>query len=174
MHEYKTCTKCGQTKSVELFYKGNGYKGGYRPRCKSCFNQASKDKKSEYYLSNRPEILQKVSRYRSENVLEIASKRAKWRSLNSEKTSLYSYKRRAKFKENGTFLITAKEIDKLKSLNCFACGKSGQIQIDHIIPIARGGRHSIGNLLPLCSKCNLSKNKKTFMEWRIFKMKSKQ
>lgn len=37
---------------------------------------------------------------------------------------------------------------------------------DHVVPIRRGGRHSIGNLLPSCNRCNLSKAAKLLVEWR--------
>jgi hypothetical protein len=38
---------------------------------------------------------------------------------------------------------------------------------DHIIPISRGGRESIGNLMPSCAQCNVSKKAKLLVEWRL-------
>lgn len=43
--------------------------------------------------------------------------------------------------------------------------------MDHIIPVIRGGNHSIGNLTPACASCNASKNHRTVMEWRLSKPK---
>lgn len=40
---------------------------------------------------------------------------------------------------------------------CAFCGKPAR-HIDHIIPKARGGSSDRGNKIPLCAKCNLSKN----------------
>lgn len=43
---------------------------------------------------------------------------------------------------------------------CQSCGKTNlqiELQIDHIIPLARGGSNDISNLQTLCSKCNLQK-----------------
>jgi 5-methylcytosine-specific restriction endonuclease McrA len=37
---------------------------------------------------------------------------------------------------------------------------------DHIIPLARKGTHSIGNLVPACHACNASKGKKLISEWK--------
>ena len=34
------------------------------------------------------------------------------------------------------------------------------LQIDHIIPIAKGGKTVVSNLRVLCSKCNASKSDK--------------
>lgn len=43
---------------------------------------------------------------------------------------------------------------------CQSCGKTHletELQIDHIIPLARGGSNDISNLQTLCSNCNLKK-----------------
>ncbi|MFP5274858.1 HNH endonuclease [Coleofasciculus sp.] len=43
---------------------------------------------------------------------------------------------------------------------CKSCGKTHldtQLQIDHIIPLARGGQNDISNLQTLCRSCNLKK-----------------
>jgi 5-methylcytosine-specific restriction endonuclease McrA len=42
--------------------------------------------------------------------------------------------------------------------------------IDHIIPLSRGGRHSIGNLAPACAACNLKKGYKYLVEMRNLTM----
>lgn len=48
---------------------------------------------------------------------------------------------------------------------CVVCGSTKRIQIDHIVPVARGGTDNIKNLQPLCKKCNLSKITKTIDEF---------
>lgn len=50
---------------------------------------------------------------------------------------------------------------------CAYCGGSeGGIHMDHVIPLSRGGRHAIGNVLPACQRCNLSKGAKLVAEWK--------
>lgn len=50
---------------------------------------------------------------------------------------------------------------------CAYCGQRPvQIQMDHVVPLARGGAHSIGNILPACPPCNMSKGAKLLTEWR--------
>ncbi len=48
---------------------------------------------------------------------------------------------------------------------CYACGSSEELQVDHNIPIARGGSSNIENLVPLCRKCNIAKGTKTLQEF---------
>lgn len=56
------------------------------------------------------------------------------------------------------------EIAQRDNFTCQICGKympdGVGLQIDHIIPIAKGGKSVPSNLQVLCSKCNLKKSKK--------------
>jgi 5-methylcytosine-specific restriction endonuclease McrA len=83
-------------------------------------------------------------------------------NYNKNKTHQY----RTKMKNSGVFLILPKELKKLNNQPCVNCGTKERLTIDHIIPIARGGRHSIGNLQSLCLFCNSSKNSKLITEWK--------
>ncbi|WP_406122931.1 HNH endonuclease [Streptomyces canus] len=50
---------------------------------------------------------------------------------------------------------------------CAYCGgNQGGLHMDHVIPLSRGGRHAIGNVLPACQGCNLSKGAKLVAEWK--------
>jgi len=40
---------------------------------------------------------------------------------------------------------------------CCKCGSSSNLEIDHIIPISKGGKSTIDNLQTLCHKCNVEK-----------------
>lgn len=48
---------------------------------------------------------------------------------------------------------------------CAYCGAPAA-QMDHVIPLARGGRHAPANILPACASCNASKNDSYLSEWR--------
>ena len=41
---------------------------------------------------------------------------------------------------------------------CVKCGLNVAIQYDHIIPFARGGKHTVDNLQLLCANCNSLKS----------------
>lgn len=50
--------------------------------------------------------------------------------------------------------------------NCCAyCGSGGDMQIEHLEPISKGGAHDIGNIVPACGPCNTSKGRSDMDEW---------
>lgn len=40
---------------------------------------------------------------------------------------------------------------------------------DHVVPISRGGRNDIGNILPCCQRCNGDKGDMTLTEWAEYR-----
>ena len=55
------------------------------------------------------------------------------------------------------------EVLKRDSFTCQYCGKSApdvQLEVDHIVPVAKGGDNSILNLITSCRDCNRGKGKK--------------
>ena len=49
--------------------------------------------------------------------------------------------------------------------SCAYCGSSGDLHIEHFIPIAKGGPHAIGNIVPACQSCNYSKRDYDPEDW---------
>lgn len=41
---------------------------------------------------------------------------------------------------------------------CWMCGVGPKEHIDHVKPLARGGRHILANLRPACARCNRAKS----------------
>lgn len=66
-------------------------------------------------------------------------------------------------------------IFKRDTSNCQYCGvvvdfeNKNSWQIDHIIPISRGGNHSIENLKLACRSCNASKKNRNLERFRAIK-----
>lgn len=175
---YKTCTSCGQTfpATAEYFHKSK-YADGLFAKCKGCRSAQRK----EHYLRNKSKIIEQCHEYYENNKKYVNERNAKYRRLNSEKAAAakkmwelrfpekkrrHKLTRRARERGNPTFLILSKEMKRLYASSCAACGSTQNIEADHIVPIARGGSTSIGNLQPLCKSCNCSKGSKLMSEWR--------
>ena len=54
---------------------------------------------------------------------------------------------------------------------CFYCGRSVSpkaLSMDHIVPIARGGKTTKGNVVTACKACNTAKKHLLPMEWEQY------
>ena len=181
----KSCCTCKQSKDSSFFSKNKSREDGLQDRCKECVRNVRREKRiaaglvvmgpkqtKEERLARAREynkISQRSRKRRQENyehVLEIerasrAKNKEKQRPFKNEKQM-----RRARIQKERSFLILPKELKKLYSQPCSACGVEDNQSIDHIIPLSRGGLHSIGNLMTLCRSCNASKHARTIVEWR--------
>jgi 5-methylcytosine-specific restriction endonuclease McrA len=129
-----------------------------------------KAKSNAWRASNREESRrhrrESYYRHRDKN-LELMHR---WQSENMGKVLDYQHARRAKKEANGIYKILDKELQRILNGSCNYCGSKESIEIDHVIPISRGGSHGIGNLQPLCKKCNRSKSSRLMIEFRTRKV----
>jgi 5-methylcytosine-specific restriction endonuclease McrA len=95
-----------------------------------------------------------------------------WRRRNPEKS--HAYVRAANIKRRraagGQSFSSAEWLALLAHHNgsCAYCGSKTRIEIDHRIPLTRGGSNLIDNILPACRRCNRRKGTMTEGEFRAF------
>jgi 5-methylcytosine-specific restriction endonuclease McrA len=175
---YKECRSCHTSVRLEDFIKDSRNKDGHGSWCKDC-----KNKKNVEWAKANPKTVAKISKkWREANLDKVAKLKAEyrsnpknkkaeleqkriWASNNKDKIRLYSSNRRANKRNSDKALVTDTDFSNLYLQPCAYCGAKAE-QIDHIIPLARGGRHAIGNLAPSCTKCNQSKGSKLLIEWK--------
>jgi 5-methylcytosine-specific restriction endonuclease McrA len=190
MEQSKPCTKCGQIKLFSEFNNRRASPDGKQPKCRDCekadhraynaknsarntakataWNKANSERRkiiTNNYVLRNPEKRRetnKLNHLKNRNKRLIQTK--EWRLANMDKARSYVLKRRGLIKSTAK-QISIKEINKLYSSSCKYCGSNDKIEIDHIVPLSKGGRHSIGNLAPACRKCNASKGDKFLIEW---------
>jgi 5-methylcytosine-specific restriction enzyme A len=54
---------------------------------------------------------------------------------------------------------------------CRYCGQRfppTELTMDHVVPLARGGRSTKGNVVPCCKECNSQKNYLLPLEWEEY------
>jgi 5-methylcytosine-specific restriction endonuclease McrA len=142
----------------------------------AAYRAKNKDKKALtdklWALNNKDKVNANSRRWRQNNPEKAREVAKQSRARNLETQRNKTARRRALAQSNGSFLVTKLEILAMLRAGCFYCGALAE-HIDHIIPISRGGRHSIGNLTGACASCNLSKGSKFITEWKKGKWTSK-
>ena len=161
----KTCRKCKQAKSEKTFALNKNAKSGLSSRCRVCESERGKVR----YRKIKEKVKIQANEYRKNNYeLRIEIER-KSRAKNKEKHRPGKNARqsiRNKILTSKKYLILDKELRKIYDSHCFMCGSQEGQSIDHIIPISRGGTHSVGNIMTLCQRCNASKHARTITEWK--------
>ena len=178
----QTCSVCKEEKSLDSFHKNKNRATGVGTTCKPCAIARTKkwgqdnpervleNSRKQYHKDidkSRKNRAARVRKWYAANPEQGRAAAAKWKRDNRALATGYENARRSRKLEAGTYRISNFEIKVLLASACANCGTHDRISIDHIVPLSRGGRHSIGNLQPLCTSCNSSKNKKTMMEWKL-------
>lgn len=87
----------------------------------------------------------------------------KWQKNNLDKVRLLNY-HRSNIKSQGVFTLSDwLDIKQRYNNSCACCGISEattKLEIDHILPLSKGGVHRKDNIQPLCRSCNSSKGNK--------------
>lgn len=121
------------------------------------------------------------ARRRAEDPEWYASELAKlkaWRKANPERNRLskrlYDKRRTAAMVANGQCTFTDKEwkqLLKIYNYRCFYCGQRGGDKTrDHIVPLAKGGEHTMENIVPCCPSCNSHKRQLALKEFVLLRM----
>ena len=64
------------------------------------------------------------------------------------------------------------EVFKRDKFTCTYCGRKAPdvvLEVDHIIPVAEGGKNDIMNLTTSCRDCNRGKGKRIYKKWKDYK-----
>lgn len=183
----KVCNGCGETKPADDFPPNRG-------KCKKCKRAADRayylanreaylERAARHYAAN-PEakkayarehrktydvgavrerrLKQSRERYHANPDYERARSR-RYYEANYDKWLDYVHARR---EQTGTASPEVQSfIRDIRTQPCAYCGSEENIEVDHVVPLSRGGLHSSDNLVPACRPCNRSKGARTLDEW---------
>lgn len=107
----KKCSKCGEVKSIEEFWRDGRSKDGYYSSCIKCkreYNNSRKEEHSiwnkEYYLKNKEYISEKQKEHYKENKEEISKRHNEYYNTHKQEVSI----RAADYYKNNKEIIDAR------------------------------------------------------------------
>jgi 5-methylcytosine-specific restriction endonuclease McrA len=158
----KLCIRCNLELSVTQFYPEKGKVNGLASLCKIC----SKSSVQGWCSNNRERRRAIVKRYddvnRDRRRVIAARARANKPWLYAKYARDY-YARKMGAKGSCTEEQLLARLEMFGGL-CYLCGKAGK-EVDHVIPLNKGGSDWPANLRPACRSCNAKKSDK---DWRPY------
>jgi len=172
------CKECRNEKlrhryATDLIYRDKvkrdrkKYPQRYNPRGKRLYYLRHPEKvlslNRRSWYRNKAYRLAQHRQYYERHKAVILAQQKKYKQENSEKVRLWEHARRARL--NGTSDKVTREqweaVLRAYKFRCAYCGcQANKLQMDHVIPISRGGRHTIQNAVPACGSCNTRKGTK--------------
>lgn len=175
----KKCSKCKVPKALDQFSKRATSKDGLQSQCKACVNAYNCEyhvdnldkehaRSRKYHVATRKRRQEYKRNWYANNRERQRESNHNWRVDNHEASNLIWHRRRALKKGCDVRVITVKDYRRIMSQPCYLCGIAPSTAEEHIIPLSRGGRHSIGNLLGACQPCNSRKKDRLLIEFRQY------
>ena len=91
----KKCSRCGEIKPLSEFFKGKGYRAGYKSWCKICKLEYDR----EYRKNNREKVNQTLNNWRKNNHERHRENQNRWRKNNLEKAHYWENRYRENNRE---------------------------------------------------------------------------
>jgi len=177
----KSCRKCKEVKPYSDYHRNKGFKSGLEAICKAC----NKARVYAYREKNRERVAAISKRYRERYPERAAATAKKWQEKNPDHDKKRYQRRRqdpaavqvmrAANQRRKVLHRAATPIDRslktkeyrwLYQQPCSYClGPGGEI--DHVVPLSKGGNHTIDNLVAACRSCNAKKSNKSLLHFLL-------
>ena len=142
------------------------------------------EKCAEIYKANPEPAKARVAKWTKENKERADATRAAWHAKHPESrhasskrwkknnpNAVKAIKRNRRMREKsvpGGGWNSKEEVQLIEDYGhrCAYCGKkTDKLEMDHVVPVSKGGNHSIDNIVPACRFCNTSKSNKPLLVW---------
>lgn len=173
----KTCNKCLQELSYADFNIAHG--SCLASSCRECRKRIERERyknnKERYlevrqrYKKKHPEHRGWTARWAKDHPERRKETRQKYEQRHPETTRIRNSRRRARLAGcliNDFTVEQWRSLLKIYSYRCAYCFTNNKkLEQDHIVPLSRGGNHTMSNIVPACKSCNTSKHNKNLVEW---------
>jgi 5-methylcytosine-specific restriction endonuclease McrA len=164
----KTCRLCGEEKPYTQFKKNRHSSFGVEGRCKACINSArqtaeQREKKRQinkrWYEKNTIRVRAYWQQWYEKNVRRRKEYCHQYHIKHPEKARNSEYRRRVCIRKAATSYTQSEweELCARYGYMCLSCRQSKPLEVDHVVPLSKGGSNSIENIQPLCQSCNRRK-----------------
>ena len=131
-----------------------------------------KSYQAEYYQENCDEISKRKAELYQENIDAERERKRVYHQLNPDTAHASSHRRRARLRSVPSEPYLPSQVVELYGTDCHICSepidmsanrRPGQdewergLNIDHVIPLSKGGSNTLENVKPSHAQCNLSK-----------------
>lgn len=170
------CKHCGEDKSPDSFYNDKSKPSGKKPRCKPCDSLSRDVEKRKVYEKEywsdpkrKEEKKARIRRIMSENKEKYAEVRKRYLKTDAGRSMYRKQTQKRYAMRKAAFVEDVNPIDVYNEQNgvCYLCDSVfdfKEMELDHVFPIARGGKHKRDNCKMACVRCNRSKGSKTLEE----------
>lgn len=164
----KTCKKCNEVKPLGEFYASKSNGDGRQGACKECRNAITAE-----WVKAHPERRKVITaKYREVHPDRCSAAAAKYYRAHPETWRAYVAKRKAQKLACQGPHYTADDVAALlvdQHDLCAYCGVAltGKYDVDHVVPLSKGGGNGPDNIVLACPPCNGSKGSKSLLIWAM-------
>ena len=159
----KICSKCQVEKPLADFSPNKNYRDGFTTWCKECHRSYNR----EHYQANREKKRSQHHAWYLANTDKVKASTRDRREANPEVFREYIRQYRARQLQAPVNDFTVEqwlEICAAHDWKCHYCGARCEefLEVEHVVPLSKGGSHTASNIVPACMPCNRSKGAKDY------------
>jgi hypothetical protein len=151
---YKICSKCKKEfkATYEFFVADKRASDGLQSNCRDCGRKVSR----RYYRNNKETCKQRTLKWQKDNKERCNKKGMRWKKKNPDKLAIKEARRRARKRSQCPSLT---DDEKQQIIDIYKNSKElgSNWQVDHIMPLAKGGLHHPDNLQIVLKEYNQKK-----------------
>jgi len=136
----KKCNVCNKYLFLEDFHKNPKHPQEHHRTCKNCRKIETKERYKKYTDKINQQTLAYNKTHKIYRRIAVENYRCKKLGLTTKVS--YDSWRSILYQQN---------------FKCAKCKGKRKLEMDHIIPILKGGQHTVSNIQALCKPCNVRK-----------------